>query len=355
MASSEIRATLTLDCSGFTSALQAATANINKMTGQGTKQTSSLGTSFINAGKQIQNVGVRATMAGGAIQAAFKPLANILTGSIKAAIDYEDAFAGVRKTVNATEPEFKKLSDAIINMSKNMPESAEEIAGVMEIAGQLGIEGTDNLINFTKTAVMLGDTTNLSASEASTSLARFLNITGSGTSTVDRLGATLVDLGNNTATTEAEIMQMGMRIAAAGKQVNLTDADILGFSASLSSLGIGAEAGGSAFSKMMINMEVACETGGEKLDQFAKVAGMSADQFKTKFSKDAKGAIVDFLRGLNDIDKNGGSAIKVLDDMGIKEVRLRDTILRAAAGIDQMTGNLDLANSAYGNNTALVE
>ena len=355
MASSEIRATLTLDCSGFTSALQAATANINKMTGQGTQQTKSLGTSFVNAGKQIQNVGVRATMAGGAIMTAFKPVASILTGGVKAAIDYEDAFAGVRKTVDASEPEYQKLSQAIRNMSKQMPESAEEIAGVMEIAGQLGIRGVDNLTKFTKTAVMLGDTTNLSANDASTSLARFLNITGSGTGTVDKLGSSLVYLGNNTATTEAEIMEMALRLAAAGKQVGMTDADILGMSATLSSLGLRADAGGSAFSKLMVNMEVACATGGEKLENFAKVAGMSASEFKTAYEKDATGAITAFLRGLNETEKNGGSAIAVLDAMGIKEVRLRDAILRAAAGVDQMEGNLKSANQAYNDNNALVE
>ena len=355
MASSEIRATLVLDASGFTQALSAATRSINSMCNQGASQNKGLGTSFVNVGKQIQNVGLRATMAGTTIMNAFKPVAGILTGGIKAAIDYEDAFAGVRKTVDASEADYKKLSDAIRNMSKEMPESAEEIAGVMEIAGQLGIRGVDNLTKFTKTAVMLGDTTNLSSTEASTALARFLNITGSGTDTVDRLGSTLVHLGNNTATTEAEIMQMSLRLAAAGKQVGMTDADILGFAASLSSLGLGAEAGGSAFSKLMVNMEVACANGGKSLDNFARVAGMSASDFKNAYEKDATGAIMAFLRGLNETEKNGGSAIAVLDEMGIKEVRLRDAILRAAAGVDQMDANLQMANKAYGENTALVE
>lgn len=148
---------------------------------------------------------------------------------------------------------------------------------------------------------------------------------------------------------------MGLRLAAAGKQVGMTDADILGFSASLSSLGLGAEAGGSAFSKLMINMENACVGGGKSLDQFASVAGMSASEFKTAYEKDATGAIIAFLRGLNETEKNGGSAIAILDAMGIKEVRLRDTILRAAAGVDQMDGNIQSANKAYSENTALTD
>lgn len=355
MSSSEIRATLVLDASQFNSTMSQVKSGIQGMTSSGSKSLAGLGASISTFGKGLQSAGMQATIAGAAIQQIFKPIAGILTESMKASIDYESAFAGVRKTVDATEPEFDALSSAIRNMSKEMPESAENIAKVMEIAGQLGIRGVDDLINFTKTAVMMGDTTNLSAESASTQMARFLNITGSGTETVDNLGACIVDLGNNTATTEAEIMSMGLRIAAAGRQVGLTDSEILGFSASLSSLGIRAEMGGSAFSKLMVNMEVACQNGGESLDNFASVAGMSADEFKTAFEQDAAGAIISFLGGLNDIEANGGSVIKTLDDMGIGEVRLRDTILRAAAGVKDMNGNLELADKAYESNTALVD
>lgn len=355
MASSEIRATITLDASQFNSNLNGVVKGLDNFASSANDIGSSTSRSFQQLGKDLGNAGLQMQIAGQSIQTFFKPISGILTDSINSAVSYEDAFAGVRKTVDATEPEFNQLSDAIRNMSKQMPESAEEIAGVMEIAGQLGIRGTDNLESFTRTAVMLGDTTNLSSEEASTALARFLNITGSGTDTVDRLGSTLVDLGNNTATTEADIMNMALGLAAAGSQVGMTDADILGFAATLSSLGIASERGGSAFSKLMINMEVATETGGEALEQFASVAGMSADQFKEKFKTDATGAITDFIGGLKNIENNGGSAIKTLDDMGIKEVRLRDTIMRAVEGYDMMNDNLKLSTDAYNDNNALVE
>lgn len=355
MASSEIRATITLDASQFNSNLNGVVKGLDNFASSANDIGSSTSRSFQQLGKDLGNAGLQMQIAGQSIQTFFKPVSGILTDSINSAVSYEDAFAGVRKTVDATEPEFNQLSDAIRNMSKQMPESADEIAHVMEIAGQLGISGTDNLESFTRTAVMLGDTTNLSSEEASTALARFLNITGSGTDTVDRLGSTLVDLGNNTATTESEIMDMALGLASAGSQVGMTDADILGFAATLSSLGIASERGGSAFSKLMINMEVATETGGEALEQFASVAGMSADQFKEKFKTDATGAITDFIGGLKNIENNGGSAIKTLDDMGIKEVRLRDTIMRAVEGYDMMNDNLKLSTDAYNDNNALVE
>lgn len=280
-------------------------------------------------------------------------LGSLAAAGIKAGIEYEQAFAGVRKTVNATEEQLAELNTGIRNMAKEMPTSAAEIAGVAEAAGQLGIK-TDNILGFTKTMVMLGDSTNMAADEAATSLARLANITGMPQDSFEKLGSTIVALGNNLATTESEITAMGLRIAGAGSQVGMTEAQIMSFSAALSSVGIEAEAGGSAFSKVLVDMQLAAETGGESLQQFANVAGMSASEFKQAFENDAAGAMSSFIKGLADCEKNGQSAIKVLDDMGITEVRMRDMLLRAAGASDVFTEALEIGTAAWDENVALT-
>ena len=353
MSSSEIRVTVSCDTSQLTTGLNSATQSISGLNRTTATNANSMSSAWTSVGKSVTGAGVSMTMAGNSIQQVCKPIAGILTESVKKSIDFNDAFAGVRKTVTATEPEFKKLEQGIRDMAKEMPETTEQIAGVMEVAGQLGVKGTDNLLAFTKTAVMLGDTTNMSSEEASTALARFMNITGTSTDKVSNLGSTLVELGNNTATTESEIMTMSLRLAAAGSQVGMTDDKILGFAATLSSLGINAEAGGTAFSKLMINMQLATEKGGESLDNFAQVANMSADEFARAFKEDASSAILAFVSGLNDTERNGKSAIAVLDDMGIKEVRLRDSILKLCNANEEAAKNQEMANKAYEDNLAL--
>ena len=278
----------------------------------------------------------------------------VLGASAKAAIDYETAFTGVRKTVNATEEELAALSDGIRQMAKEIPASTTEIAAVAEAAGQLGIE-TDNILLFSRTMIDLAETTNLAGEEGASALARFANITQMSQDNFDRLGSTIVALGNNMATTEAEIVEMGQRLAAAGSQVGLTEAEIMSFAASLSSVGVEAQAGGTAFSKAFIEMQLAVETGGRKLNDFAKVSGMSAAEFQRAFKEDAASAMITFIKGLSDAESQGISAIKVLDDMGIKEVRLRDSLLRAAGASDLFTEAIALGNQAWEENTALTE
>lgn len=280
-------------------------------------------------------------------------IAGIATASIAVGSGFESAFAGVKKTVDATDAQLDELEQSIRDIAKNMPMTAEEIAGIAEAAGQLGIE-TENIASFTKTMADLGVATNLTSEEAATQFARFANITGMSQDNFDRLGSSVVALGNNLATTESEITNMAMRLAGAGSQVNMSESQILGFAAALSSVGIEAEAGGSAFSKVMVNMQLATETGKNGLKDYAKVAGMTSSEFQKAFKEDAAGAITSFINGLNNVERNGMSAISVLDSMGISEVRLRDALLRASNAGDLFTDSIDIANGAWEENTALT-
>lgn len=269
-------------------------------------------------------------------------------------ISFESAFTGVTKTVDVTSEELSKLRKDIRGMAKEMPESVEEISGVAEAAGQLGIK-TKSVAGFTKTMVMLGDATNLSSEEAATSMARFANVTGMSQKNFDKLGSTVVALGNNMATTEKEIVEMATRISGAGSQVGLSEAQIMSFSAALSSVGIEAEAGGTAFSTLLSKMNLATVQGGKSLNSFATVAGMSGEQFKKAFKNDAAGAVLSFINGLDKINKNGGSAIKTLNDMGLSDVRIRDALLRAAGASGTFTEALKIGTKAWNKNTALTK
>lgn len=305
----------------------------------------------------ISSVADKAKTAGKVIGAGFVAaggaIGTVSVMAFNAGKSFESAFAGVKKTVEATDEQLSNLEQGIRNLSLEMPTTADEIAGVAEAAGQLGIK-TDNILEFSKTMVMLGDSTNLSAVEAATSLARLSNIMQTPQDKFDEMGSTIVALGNNLATTEAEIVEMAMRLAGAGKQVGMTEAQVLSFAGALSSVGIDAEAGGTAFSKVFSEMSLATQRGGRDLQNFASVAGMSTAEFSKAFKENSSSAVAEFIKGLGRIQSEGGSAIAVLDEMGITEIRMRDALLRASGASEVFDNALKIGSEAWNENIALV-
>lgn len=305
--------------------------------------------SFANAADLL----ARAIVASGAIEGAEK-LRDAIVDTANASIEYESAFAGVRKTVDGTAEELAAISDGIKEMSLEIPMTAKELAGIAENAGQLGI-ATKDVLEFTKTMAALSVTTNLTAEEAATSLAKFANITKMSADEYSNLGSSIVALGNNFATTEADIVAMATRLASTGEVVGLTEPQILAVATALSSVGIEAEAGGSAFSKLLKTIETAVETSSESVEQFAKISGMSASEFTKAWRDNAVETVFRFIDGLNALEGQGSSAISVLNDLGLTEVRLSNAILSLATSDGILLEALELSNTAWAENTALAD
>ena len=271
----------------------------------------------------------------------------------QASMDFESAMTGVAKTTDLTDEELADMSDAIKAMSTEIPASTTEIAAVAEAAGQLGIQ-KDALLDFTRVMTMLGTATNMTAEDAATALARFANITGMSADNYDRLGAVIVDLGNNFATTESEITQMGTRLASGGKLAGLTEPQIMALAAAMSSVGIEAEAGGTAMTQTLNAIEKAVASGEDTLQSFADVAGMSADEFEQKWNTDALSALTAFIRGLGDLDERGESATLVLEDLGLTGIRQSNMLKSLALAADEMDSAVQTANTAWDENIALT-
>lgn len=279
------------------------------------------------------------------------PIIGAFGYAAKEAISFEDAFAGVEKTVDGSEEDLAQLESQIVEMSHNIPVTAKELSNIAQSAGQLGIQ-LDTIGQFTETIAKLNSATNL-GEEGATILARIANITGMEQTgeNFERLGSAIVELGNTSATTESEIANMAMRLAGAGSQVGMSVSDILGISAALSSLGLQAEAGGSAISRVLTDMQLAVETGNASLQQFADVAGMTSEEFVAAFNEDAAGALAAFISGLG---SGTQSATQLLDQMGITEVVITDTLKRASNAEDLFATSIENANRAYEENVALT-
>lgn len=339
MSDRSVKVVLTAQVAGYIAGMEQA-AKATRDTGSETEKLGQQQQAFERMG--------RAAMLGGATVAVGLGIAS------KAAIDWDSAWAGVTKTVDGTPEQLAAVEDGLRGLAKVLPASHTEIAAVAEAAGQLGI-ATPNVVEFTKTMIDLGETTNLTAQDAATQLARFVNVMGTSQGQVANLGSALVELGNNYATTEAEILSMAQRLSGAGVQIGMSEGQVLGLSTALSSVGIEAEAGGSAMSKVMIDIASSVDKGGERLGQFAEVSGMSAQAFAAQWRNDPGEALASFVKGLANAEAQGKSTFGVLEDLGISEVRMRDALLRSASAADQFSAAMATGNKAFGENTALVD
>ncbi len=314
--------------------------------------------------QNLQNTGKRWKEVGEGIDTVTKPLQYAATAlaaggvaSAKFAIDFEDSFAGVKKTVDATPEQLSKIKQGIIDLSTTgidgrgaIPQTTTELNELAAAGGQLGIS-QENIIDFTEVMAQMGSATNLVGEEGAATLARFQNVMGVGQNEIRNIGSAIVDLGNHSATTESEIAAMALRMGKYGSSVRMSAADVLGYSAALSSLGIEAQMGGSAIGRTWLSIETAVANGGEGLKTFAKYSGKSAKEFKEQWNTDSSGAFNGLLKGLQSAE----NLTVALDDLGINNTQDIQAMMALVNGYDLVTESVNRSNTAYQENTALQE
>lgn len=300
---------------------------------------------FKSLGAQIRQVGLAAGLLGGA-------LAVGLGFAVKQAIDFETAFTGVRKTVDLTEKEFEELEKRFKTLSTEIPVSFVELSRIGEVAGQLGISGVDNLEKFTETIAGIGRITNLSSEEAAQSFARIAAVMQEPIENIDRMASVVVELGNNFETSEREIVEFATRIAGVGNIVGLTTANILSIATAFTSVGVQAEAGGTAVQKVLLALNKAVVESDDNLFVFAKTAGLAIDDFKELFERDAIAAFDKFVAGLG---QAGDDAINILSELGLEDQRLVRAFLSLAGTGDKLNQTIVAGTQEWVTNTAAVE
>lgn len=313
-------------------------------------QIGKMGQSVVGFGKTAAKVAIAGVAALGAAAV------GVGAASLKAAVEFEDAWTGVLKTTDGLVDSTgqltrsgEELQQGFRDLAKEVPISVEELMHIGELGGQLGIAKED-LVDFTNTVAAIGVTTNLTTEEAATEFARMANIMGTPQEEISNMASSVVALGNNFATTERDVLNFASRIAGAGHIAGLTEAQVFGIGAAMSSVGIEAEAGGTAVQKVLLGMNEAVTLGGDQLEIFAAVAGETTEDFADMWEKDAGKSFDAFVKGLG---RAGDDAIVILDELGLKDQRLIRSFLSLAGAGDLLTESLEMSTEAFEDNTAL--
>ena len=287
------------------------------------------------------------------IQKGLQMVADYFKKAWDASVDFETAMAGVAKTTDLSAIQLAEMGDEIKALSERIPVSTTELAGLVEAAGQLGI-ADEYLLSFSETMAALGVSTNMASTEAATALAQFANVMQTSGKDYERMGSSIVALGNSSATTEKDIVQMSQRLAGAGRIVRMSEAQVFGYAAALSSVGVEAQAGGGALQRVWSDIETMVATGSDDLKGWADVAGMSAEEFAAAWKGDASGAFKAFVEGLGDASGRGKSAIATLSELGVVETVTTRAILGLATAGDLLGRSLETSETAWKQGSALA-
>lgn len=315
------------------------------------------------AGRGFRTVGNTVTMAASKIN---KIGALAIGGgalfSVKQFADFEEALFGVAKTAGIEVGEnLDKMKEKFIDSSKEITASATDLANYGKIGAQLGVKGQDNIIKFAKTIGMLVTSAEgLTGEDASTNLARLLNVTGEHIGKIDRYASSLVALGNNSAATEGEILNFATMLASRNQMFNVTAKQALGIAASFRSMGLQSELASSGVTRVMDVFNKAISGGADEMRILQSVTGKTQEQLADQFSKNSIEAVLDFAEGLYAIEKSQKNIAKgkrvdlgnVMEALGIGGIAESTVFTTMGKNIDTIRKLLALTNLEYEKNTA---
>lgn len=327
-----------------------ANAILNNYLNTGDEKLSRFRSAFSSIWKSILSVGQSIGLGFAALVKTGIDKAISFIGRIRnMAINFESDFAGVKKTIESTAGGFQWLKKELKDLTTEIPLSFEEISKIAELWWQLGIAKKD-IKEFTKVVANLRTSTNLSTEAAATSLARIANVFQLSSKEYEKLGNVIVQLGNNFATTESEIVDFSTYLMASARTAGFTADEVFAIGATLSSVGIKAEAGGSAFSKAISVINTAVATGDKTVKDFARVAGMSAEEFAKQWREKPAEAFTKFVEWLGN---EWALAIPIIQDLLGKNIRLQNGMLATANAGNLLRQSLEMAHEEYTNGNAL--
>lgn len=285
-----------------------------------------------------------ATLAGG-VGAAFAAL----NDARKTIFAFDSGMRNVEKTTGLARKEVDALGATLVNMSRSLQTvSTQKLTEYATIAGQLGVKGTRDIENFVEVLAKLETATNISGEEGGTEIARTLTLIDGGVQNVKAFGDEIVNLGNNFAATEKEILSNAETIAQNVGIYRIGRQDVLAFATATKSVGIEAELVGSSFNRTLAGFERMIREGKTAGTVLETLSGTQAE-LSTRFKNDAAGVYVDIVRALNDVHKAGGNVNDELDNLGIRAVRDRRVIQSLATnGFDVLTRAIDTSRDSLG-------
>ena len=256
-----------------------------------------------NAGKTLRQVQSTIIRFVGAISAASDAI-RALTFPITQAIQFERALQNVQKTTEFSDAAIKRFGKELKDISSRIDTTAQELAKIATIAGQLGLgrEGTASVLAFTESVARAASTLDLTAQKAAEVAAQIANIFKIPIRQTEQIFSTINELSNTSVATADQLTDIIKRV---GNIAGATFPQVSALAARAIDVGISSEVAGTALSKFFGNFQ-------EKADQFAAAVGISTQEWLDTLNKAGTGPIDALKKIAVAINKIGGAEGAVL-------------------------------------------
>lgn len=272
--------------------------------------------------------------------------------AVKTVADYETAMANIQRTGEMSADQAATLRDEFVQLATEVPMAFNDLGRIGELAGQLNVP-SERIVEFTKNVAMFGATTDVTVDAAATAFGRLDALLPDVQGQYAALGSSILKVGINSVATESEIIATTSQIAAAGSAAGMTADQVIGLSASFASLGVAPESARGTVIRVLGQMNAAVSEGGDKLQNFADTAGVSAEAFQNSWgTSDFTDTFIKFLRG---VDEEGNGAQLAIKGLGISAARDQNNLLKLSQNTETVVDIMADASTGFNNAGFMTE
>lgn len=214
--------------------------------------------------------------------------------SLKPAIDFEDAFAGVRKVVDMTDKEAKQMQRNLLDLTTRIPMTGVELTKIAESAGQMGIKGNQAILNFTTTAAKMGIAFDITAEEAGRAMAEIRNSSGLTQAQMVKLGDAINYLSDNTAGKAAPIVEFMRRIGGTGSLAKIAPEKLAALGTAFDAAGVAPERAARASNDLIMRLSRVSQES-KSVQAAFRAMGYDTAKLQQQMLTDPNGTILEFL------------------------------------------------------------
>ena len=265
-----------------------------------------------------------------------------MAAGVVAAIKFESAFTSVERTAQVSGKAARDLKNEFIDMSTVIPVAFADLTNIATLGAQLGIASND-LGDFTETVARFSAITGISVDTVALSFGRLSSLMKVPASQFENLSSAITYAGISAVATDAEILKMAESIASVSAQSKISAADTIGFATALASLKVRPEEARGVFTRLFRTFDLGVAQGGEKLDDFAKVIGVTSEQAADLFREDSSEFFQQFLSGAN----AAGTLNATMTALGITNVRELNVISKLSQNQDVLTKSIQDSNLEF--------